>query len=558
MAEALHTAIATKSDVKSRRLINIAWLFSAIIVFALALTYYGIGILSAARAYVGGEGLWSKAQKDMVYALARYARYQQAGDYHTFLASSKVSLGDRQARLELEKPDPDLALARAGFLQGRNHPDDIEGMISLFRNFRRVPDIDKAVGIWSRADAQIDQLLALGEKIDAAVKAGRTDESVMVPHLRELFDINQRLMPLEDAFSYTLGEAARKTQLALLIALFACVSLLLVAAVLISRRLVRQNGDMENALRQGERQLRELLQVAPMPITIVRLSDQAVLFANELAYKQFKATPETLVAAKARDFYVSIDDRDKLIAHLKAQRFVNDWEVRMRDTQGAPFWISVSSKCIMYYGQECLLSALNNIELRKRNQQELQHRAFHDELTGLPNRAMFMGTLGDTFEHKQSVGGQFSLMFLDVDRFKQINDDLGHDAGDKLLQEVARRLLACVGPADTVARLGGDEFVILVPGHADGALLEAMLGKVMAAIRKPVCFGEHAISVTASIGISCYPQDGGDLMLIMKNADLAMYRAKELGRDNFSWFEPGQFDAGHDNPQAKVRTRHRA
>ncbi|HEU4775897.1 MAG TPA: hypothetical protein VFS95_03665, partial [Telluria sp.] len=278
MAEAIQLALGNADGVKSRRLILIAWLFSGIIVLSLAFTYYGIGVLSAGRAYVGGEGLWSKAQKDMVYALARYARYHNIDDYHTFLASRTVILGDRQARLELEKPSPDLQIARAGFLLGRNHPDDIDGMIRLFRHFRRVPDIDQAVDIWTRADAEIDQLMTLGAQIHAAIQSGRSDEDVMLPYLRAVFAVNQRLMPLEDAFSSTLGEAARKTQFVLVIALFTGVSMFLAAAFLVSKRLVRQSGAIESALRQGEHQLRGLLQFAPLPIIIVRLSDQVVLF----------------------------------------------------------------------------------------------------------------------------------------------------------------------------------------------------------------------------------------------------------------------------------------
>lgn len=536
MSDSLNLELGTSGEAKSRRLIVIAWLFSAIIVLTLAFTYYGIGLLSAARAYVGGEGLWSKAQKDMVYSLARYARYHDPADFQAYISSSAVSLGDRQARLELEEANPDLAVARAGFLLGRNHPDDVDGMISLFRNFRRVPDIDKAVGIWARGDKEIEQLQALAARIDAAIKSGNTDDRVMLPHLRELFLINQRLMPLEDDFSYTLGEAARKTQLALLIALFAGVSLFLVAAFLISQRLVRQSADIENALRQGEQQMRGLLQFAPLPITIVRLSDQAILFANDHAFKQFKAGPEALASMRAPDFYVNLDDRAQLIAQLHAHRAVNDWEVRLRDADGTPFWASMSCKCILFNGQECVLTALTNIEARKRSQQELQHRAFHDELTGLPNRAMFMGTLSATFERKTREGGAFALMFLDVDHFKHINDELGHDAGDQLLQEVARRLSCCVGETDVVARLGGDEFVILVSDYNGPARLDAMLRKTMAAMRATIALERQDINISISMGVSCYPDDGADLTLIMKNADLAMYRAKELGRDNFQWY----------------------
>ncbi|HEY0061191.1 MAG TPA: GGDEF domain-containing protein [Telluria sp.] len=545
MAQSTQLAMGSPTATKRRGLILIAWLFSAIIVLSLAFTYYGIGLLSAGRAYVGGEGLWSKAQKDMTYALARYARYHQQSDYQTYLDSRAVILGDRQARLELEKPDPDLQLARAGFLQGRNHPDDIDGMLRLFRDFRRVPDIDKAIGIWTRADQEIDQLIALGTRIDQAIQSGNTSDSVMLPCLRELFAINQRLMPMEDAFSYTLGEAARKMQLVLVIILFAGVSMFLGAAFLFSTRLVRQSEEIETALRQGEIQFRGLLQFAPLPIVIVRVSDKAVLFANEHALAQFKMAPARLDSVRSSDFYVNPEDRDRLVSHLQAHQSANDWEIRLKDTVGVAFWASMSSQCITYYGEQCVLTALSNIDTRKRDQQELHRRAFHDELTGLPNRAMFMASLEQTYAEKRHSGTGFALMFLDIDRFKIINDELGHDAGDRLLQEVATRVRASAPAADIVARLGGDEFVILVTQNVEPDALQRTAHAIMAALRSPVCIAPHEVSVTASIGISCYPRDSEDLMGMMKSADQAMYCAKQYGRDNFQWYGA---DAGASAP----------
>lgn len=536
MDRSTQLARGTNATGKGRRLILIAWLFSAIIILSLAFTYYGIGLLSAARAYVGGEGLWSKAQKDMVYSLARFVHFHNARDYEAYVAARSVILGDRQARVELEKQQPNFALARAGFIQGRNHPDDVDGMIRLFRHFRNVPDIDLAVTIWTRADHEVDHLIRLGGEIHGAVQAGNTGESVMLPYSRELFTINRRLTPLEDAFSSTLADAARKTQTILVIILFVGVSLFLGGAVMFSRRTVRQSEEIETALRHGENQLRELLHFAPLPIVIVRLLDKTLQFANEHALAQFKLAPETLSTVRAGDLYVSTEERDRLIGHLLQHQRIDDWEVRLKDTHGVPFWASMSSQCIVYNGQQCVLTAVSNIDARKRDQQELHHRAFHDELTGLPNRAMFMARLSETFNSKRCQGGEFALMFIDLDRFKVINDELGHDAGDILLQEIARRLRSSVDPADVVARLGGDEFVILVTDTAEPGLLHQTAARIMAAMVPTARLGAEDVAMTVSIGISRYPHDGCDLMAMMKNADLAMYTAKENGRNNFQWY----------------------
>jgi diguanylate cyclase (GGDEF)-like protein/PAS domain S-box-containing protein len=299
---------------------------------------------------------------------------------------------------------------------------------------------------------------------------------------------------------------------------------------------VRQSEAVEAALRQGEQQLRALLQFAPLPIVIVCMADQTIRFANEHAIKQFKLLPEQIEGMRAGDFYVSLEDRDRLLSMLQQHGSVTDWEVRLKDGQGAPFWALLSTQCINYYGDLCLLTALNNIELRKRNQQELQRRAYHDELTGLPNRAMFMGTLDDTFARVVQDGGQFALMFLDLDRFKRINDELGHAAGDRLLQEVARRLKSSVGEGDIVARLGGDEFVILITHEATLGRIDQLASAILAVMALPIQLDTDTINITFSIGISCYPDDGTDLLSMMKCADAAMYCAKELGRNNFQWY----------------------
>ncbi len=140
------------------RLLRIVWPFVAVVVLLVLLGSTSIAILSSVRAYVGGEGLWSKAQKEAVYYLNRFADTRSEADYRRYLEAIAVPLGDRKAREELEKPRPDLAVARQGFIEGRNHPDDISGMIWLFRRFRNVSFIDQAIAIWAEGDRQIGEL----------------------------------------------------------------------------------------------------------------------------------------------------------------------------------------------------------------------------------------------------------------------------------------------------------------------------------------------------------------------------------------------------------------
>jgi diguanylate cyclase (GGDEF)-like protein/PAS domain S-box-containing protein len=168
---------------------------------------------------------------------------------------------------------------------------------------------------------------------------------------------------------------------------------------------------------------------------------------------------------------------------------------------------------------------------------ELSHLAQHDVLTGLPNRMLFEDRLAQAILVARRAQGHLAVLFLDLDGFKRINDSLGHAIGDRLIQSVAERLLGCVRKSDTVSRQGGDEFVILLPAIAkvDDAALCAT--KIIDAVKAPHTIGEHSLRVTVSVGISTYPDGGGDGEALMKNADTAMYHVKGHGRDDYRFFK---------------------
>ncbi|HAN55053.1 MAG TPA: diguanylate cyclase, partial [Betaproteobacteria bacterium] len=169
---------------------------------------------------------------------------------------------------------------------------------------------------------------------------------------------------------------------------------------------------------------------------------------------------------------------------------------------------------------------------------QMAYLAQHDALTDLPNRILLNDRLAQAMALAHRHGKQLAVMFLDLDRFKHINDSLGHAVGDQLLQSVAKRLTAGVRSSDTVCRQGGDEFVILLADveHAEDAALSAQ--KILAALTAPHRIDQLELHVTVSIGISIYPNDGQDVDTLIKSADTAMYHAKESGRNNFQFFEP--------------------
>ncbi len=181
-------------------------------------------------------------------------------------------------------------------------------------------------------------------------------------------------------------------------------------------------------------------------------------------------------------------------------------------------------------------SRLRESESRLEHARRIEYLAYHDGLTGLPNRSMFSKLLTQRISEARRYNKQLAVAFLDLDRFKQINDTLGHEAGDQLLIDVAARLEGCVRDSDTVARLGGDEFVVLLPEMDDGKQASIVAQKILSVIGKAFTLIGHEFRVTASIGISLYPHDGDDEQTLTKNADIAMYQAKAEGKNTFQFY----------------------
>ncbi|WLH60633.1 bifunctional diguanylate cyclase/phosphodiesterase [Pseudomonas sp. FP2300] len=181
-------------------------------------------------------------------------------------------------------------------------------------------------------------------------------------------------------------------------------------------------------------------------------------------------------------------------------------------------------------------SRLRAAEAKIAYAERVEYLAYHDGLTSLPNRSLFSKMLSQSISEASRYHRQLAVLFLDLDRFKHINDTLGHDAGDQLLQEVAQRITACLRASDTVARLGGDEFVILLPELSEDKYVAITAQKVLSTIARPFNVQDHEFRVTASIGISVFPQDGLDEQTLKKNADIAMYQAKQQGKNNFQFY----------------------
>lgn len=197
------------------------------------------------------------------------------------------------------------------------------------------------------------------------------------------------------------------------------------------------------------------------------------------------------------------------------------------------------------------IAIFSDITERKKQAERMEHLATHDGLTALPNRVMFDELLNKALAHARRSHTKMAVLFLDLDKFKQVNDTLGHDVGDLLLQHVSKTLQGLLRAGDIVARQGGDEFTMALPNLASTQDAIKLADKILRSLEQPCTLKGHELQVTISIGISLFPDDGTDIFTLLKHADVALYRAKQAGRNNFQLYDAALMVA--DTGTSKLR-----
>lgn len=400
---------------RARSPFAIIWMFAAIVLCLLFLANFSFGVLSSVRAYVGGESKWSKAQKDAVFHLQRYAVTHAPGDFQRFRDDIAVPLGDRAARVEMNQAHPDFDKVRKGLIAGGNSPDDVDGLYHLYRRFGWVSFMKRAISSWESGDGYIIRLEEAGNSLQHEIESPAPRAHVIQSALVEVFSINESLTPVENQFVDALSQASRTTYQLLRALLFAATPAMLILGTVMSLRILRH---------------------------------------------------------------------------------------------------------------------------RKRQDDRVHHIAFHDDLTSLPNRLMLTQQLDEALSRHRRTATHLAILYVNLDRFKVINDSLGHEIGDALLRQVAERLCAQLREGDTVARVGGDEFVVLIEHCEDPKDISDCAQRLVERLRVPYFLGNKDCHVTLSVGVSIYPADGNDSQTLLKAADMAMCRVKETGRNNYQYYLP--------------------
>ena len=294
----------------------------------------------------------------------------------------------------------------------------------------------------------------------------------------------------------------------------------------------------EEALRRSEETYRQIVDTAREGVWVFDAEGRTT-FSNARMGEILGYMPTEMVGMFGLDF-MDDDGKKEADRRLSQRRegVSEQYDFRFKRKDGTDVWTIVSASP-MYSaegGFAGVLARVTDISERKQQESDMWWQAYHDSLTRLPNRALFEDRLGQLLAMSRRQNSRVAVLFIDLDRFKHINDTLGHGAGDRLLKVVADRLTTCLRAEDTIARMGGDEFTILLPGieHPEDAAKVAQ--KLLDAIAVPIQIDDQELFVGGSIGISLFPEDGQDTQALLKHADVAMYRAKEQGGNGYYLF----------------------
>jgi diguanylate cyclase (GGDEF)-like protein/PAS domain S-box-containing protein len=509
-----------------------------LVVLVLIFTAAGsIYLVSAVRAFVNGESLWSKAQKDAIYYLTRYVDSGSAHDIARFHQAMGIPEGDWQARLALDDDPPRVDDARAGILQGGNHPDDADALILLMQRFRHFEWLQEPYRYWAQGDQYLRQLSTLAREIEQRHGIGSVSPEDAITWKREIEEINTGVTPAAQQFSASMGRSSRQMVIWLQLIHLALALLLILLAAWYARHMLQQRQQFQSdLLTEKERAQTTLASLGDAVITTD--AEGMVDYANPAALGLLGCSEQQIRGQRLSKglHFNSIDasqTAEGLLAHLLSGQVLREEQtrwLRRRDRSIAP--VKLMGSAITSDGRPSgAVIVLRDVSREQQYLDQLSWHASHDSLTGLENRVEFERRLQRLLNQGQHRLRASALLYIDLDQFKLINETCGHPAGDEMLCEVCRMLLHNLRETDTLARLGGDEFGVLLENCPPEPALRIAEKLRVAAENLHVQWGKQSLRTGLSIGLV---HIGGDIQSaqdLLRMADMACYRAKERGRN---------------------------
>ncbi|WP_426163787.1 EAL domain-containing protein [Pseudoduganella sp. R-34] len=509
---------------------------------------FSLSIAATLRAYVGGESHWSKGQKAAIASLQRYLVTADEQDYAQFQSELAVPLSDMRARREMDQEQMDWEVVREGFLGGRNAEEDVRGMVWLYRNFKDIYLMARAITYWEHSDEHLLRLRELGERVHGMPPAARRAPVVLL----EIQEIDRRLTPLAIGFAAAINDAARQVSTALLAVLLLAAAVLAWSGNSYLRRSFARRERLLQQLRQSEAEAfaeKELVQVtlgsiADAVITTDR--EQRVSYSNRNA-EQMLGMPGADMLGRPLDQVCRLEGEGGAL-HLLAA----DGTLLPVDRSVAPIHAPDGAAI----GQ---VIVLHDASEARRHAAQLSYQATHDELTDILNRREFERRLRELLAAlRQGSGGEHAVLYLDLDRFKIINDTSGHAAGDELIKQVSQLLQATLRERDIVGRLGGDEFGIMLTqcSHEDALRVAEKVRKAVVDLH--FAWGVRSYRIGVSIGLVLLDSRSSSLKEVMKAADAACYMAKEKGRNRIHLYSDDDAELSVRQTEMEAVSRIRA
>ena len=304
------------------------------------------------------------------------------------------------------------------------------------------------------------------------------------------------------------------------------------------KQALERERQLTDALRTSEERFRMLFEKNKAVMLIIDPDDGHLIAANQSAVEFYGYTGKALLQMKISDINTLSPDEISTEMKLAKQEERSHFYFRHALASGELRDVEVHSGPINWDNRSVLYSIIHDVTDRKRAEAELKHIAHYDPLTGLPNRLLKTDRLRQAMTRCHRNQTSVAVCYLDLDGFKPINDEYGHDVGDKILIEIANRLLNTVREGDTVSRIGGDEFILILSDLEGVEQCRLILDRVLHAVAQPIAIDDQVVEVYASIGVTLYPEDDADADILLRHADQAMYLAKDSGKNGYHLFDP--------------------